>query len=139
MTKEEQDKIQKENNEMVKNFLKKGLEDLNLIITGLRWLSENIDWREAEMNKSDGLSSKYAIRQNRVLSRVKDFVKTQEDGLVILYRTLLELPIHQDVLDITTVAMTIQEDGKCKPIEDYGFYERLLLCKLVFGKETHYA
>ena len=137
VNKEEITKIQEENNKMVREFLKKGSDDLNAVIGGLRWLSENIDWRDAEMNKTDGLSNKYAIRQNRIMSRIKAFVETQDDGFIILLRILIELPLLQDILDIAVLTATIR-DGIPKSIEKFSRYEQLLICKLVFGEGSHW-
>src|SRR3990167_9776015 len=109
------------------------MNDIDLIEQGLKWLSENIEMRDKDANKSKGDAELYANRQIRVIRRILDYVETQEDGVVIVLRTLLELDLVPHVKDIALIAATNH-----KGIEKFEQYEQLLIGQVIFGKGTRW-
>ena len=109
--------------------------EIQLICDGLFWLSDNIEDRDNVEKGKDSRAVKYSNTEMRILHRIKDFVESEEDGLVILLRNLLEWELHQDILDVAVLAATIPggKEGALKPIEEFTSYEQNLIFKLTFN------
>ena len=110
------------------------MNDVDLITQGLKWLSDNIEMRNGELKETQQDASIYAERQLRVIRRILDYVEDQEDARVILMRKLLELNLHEDIRDISMIAIM----GK-KPLESFSTYERLLITKNILGEGSRWA
>src|SRR3990167_854015 len=110
--------------------------DIELIEEGLVWLSDHIEFRDETELPSKGAHSyavRYANNQSRIIRRILDYVETQEDGVVIVLRKLLELDIAPHVQDIALIAATNH-----KGIEEFEQYEQLLIGQVIFGKGTRW-
>lgn len=107
--------------------------DLKLIEDGLLWLSENIEMRAEKEEATQQDASIYAERQLRVVRRILNFVESQEDAQVILLRKLLELKLHEDIKDLSMIAIL----GKT-PIEEFDRYIQKLITQNIFGEGSRW-
>ena len=110
-----------------------GSTDLDFIIQGLKWLSENLCMREGNDKSTQKDAATYAERQLRVVRRILDYVASQDDAIVMILRKLLEIKLNQNIRDLAMIAIMSK-----RPIETFSRYEQLLITKNIFGEGSHW-